>query len=788
MDLLHEIRETSNTAKRDAMLAANQSAFAAALAGAAEPGLGAGSRMIPATELQNLDLVTIYLDCTNPNGPAPYSYLTYLDAVLVDVFIPDPVDGSATATSPATTGLGRFVLADNVTAVPTIVELYEDVEHATIPFAITTKGGAPAIYIPVGSLVINGEDWSQDITGLTKFVDQVEPNWYPYSGSNDWLALYSFAGVERVGTGYGHIVAVACEPIESQTAVIACKISNGTQPLMYGKQVFDLVRPDSGTYGTSYKSIAAQGTSQGITSAEADHTIELHGFKEALQNLEDLDGTGPNYTYKMAVRQANKVDTDVELRWADIPAGGEGGPYPFKVTDNGGGSVSVQGGSWTRNGITVTLADTTLTGVGANDYFYINLRNQNPIDASLYPEMLDVTFSPSFSDSSDTLGTSYGYNYVYLLGKFTAGVWTQYWKGGHIDDIVLRPDGDAFDTATARSTIVRNPETSANKGELQVGDVHLVRASSLSLPFFSSNDSTVKQGAISWAALDGHEGTSPTHSSLEIIGTATGSAYAQLVGFRTPVDSSNPFDDSASTVHHFAVREDLGAGSVNLRWYNSDMMKTAIDSEIQAQIGLIDWNTEIDWSSVGWTTIFGTYWETWYDDPLQTRKFWEQGETETINFGSAIGSAVGVKVIGLTAQTLENGNSIAGWFANCDFLPTTDDTHKLGDRGTDVYWLEGAITSLYICDLYAKNTSYIDLCCDIQSSGNKSIGVPSGPVGAVQIINGGGVIIGGNKVLGDRQFSISDATGGSFIDVEARAAINGLLVALRPTGHGLIAT
>jgi hypothetical protein len=53
-------------------------------------------------------------------------------------------------------------------------------------------------------------------------------------------------------------------------------------------------------------------------------------------------------------------------------------------------------------------------------------------------------------------------------------------------------------------------------------------------------------------------------------------------------------------------------------------------------------------------------------------------------------------------------------------------------------------------------------------------------------LRGAELIIAGNKVIGERTPAIADPTGGAQIDNEARAAIVGILEALR--SHGLIAT
>lgn len=50
-----------------------------------------------------------------------------------------------------------------------------------------------------------------------------------------------------------------------------------------------------------------------------------------------------------------------------------------------------------------------------------------------------------------------------------------------------------------------------------------------------------------------------------------------------------------------------------------------------------------------------------------------------------------------------------------------------------------------------------------------------------------GLFVNSSKVVGVRQGSVSDPTGGSVVDVQCRAALASLLAALRPAGHGLIA-
>ena len=54
------------------------------------------------------------------------------------------------------------------------------------------------------------------------------------------------------------------------------------------------------------------------------------------------------------------------------------------------------------------------------------------------------------------------------------------------------------------------------------------------------------------------------------------------------------------------------------------------------------------------------------------------------------------------------------------------------------------------------------------------------------IVRGSSLLLGGTQVVGPRSAAIADSTGGTVIDVEARAAVTAILAALRQ--HGLIAS
>ena len=61
-----------------------------------------------------------------------------------------------------------------------------------------------------------------------------------------------------------------------------------------------------------------------------------------------------------------------------------------------------------------------------------------------------------------------------------------------------------------------------------------------------------------------------------------------------------------------------------------------------------------------------------------------------------------------------------------------------------------------------------------------------GSAWTIGTISGSQLVLGGNRVVAARQAAIANPTGGSIVDIEARAALSAILAALR--SHGLIAT
>jgi hypothetical protein len=203
-----------------------------------------------------------------------------------------------------------------------------------------------SIYLPAGSLVINNEDWTQNITNLTYGVTPTVADWYPYTETSNILnVLLQAEDINSTpGVAYGHVKTVSYGATAT-AGENSYKISDGINPLMHGKFILEFVRTDAGDSSSLYKSIAVQGTSNGILDTTTDFTLELHGFKDKTAILGTLDGTDVTYTHKMPVREEEISTGAAVLRWADVPSGGTSVfRHPFKVTSTELNTVNVQFG------------------------------------------------------------------------------------------------------------------------------------------------------------------------------------------------------------------------------------------------------------------------------------------------------------------------------------------------------------------------------------------------------------------------------------------------------------
>jgi hypothetical protein len=302
---------------------------------------------------------------------------------------------------------------------------------------------------------------------------------------------------------------------------------------------------------------------------------------------------------------------------------------------------------------------------------------------------------------------------------------------------------------------------------------------------------------------DGHNYLSKFKSLEFVYSTQTLSLEAFIAG----TASADPLDDTGPT-HMFAMREDDGSGNVYLRWWDSANLKSAIDQEVSDYLGTVDWGT-----------VFGDYWETWYDQQYPDGKFWELGSDYTRAYGSSIGKDVSTMVIDLANQTLAYGSGT--WLSACDFFPTTDATFQLGC--SDRRWNQGRFNELYTesigsgtnsvmlirndvtgngCSLglsgYAFGCAHINVITtqelipgpnsaikfsgDVCGTGSCSLGLPSGQGFGALYLHGSGIIYNQDiQIIGQQQSAIADSTDTTDVAVQ----FNLLLGALR--AHGLIA-
>jgi hypothetical protein len=667
-----------------------------------------------------------------------------------------------------------------------------------IPFSIIKKDDAYLIYIPMGSLIINDEDWSQSITGLTKGVSPIVGDWYTYTEGSNWLVL-SF--LYNSGEAYGHVTDVSYLASAGSSGTTSYRISNGTSPVMYGKQILDLVRLDSGDSDAKYKSLAVQGTTLGISEADADHTIELHGFKDKTALLGTLDGTDIIYSHKMPVREEEIATGKAVLRWADVPSG-TSFDYPWRCDLIPNPAPGGEGVNVTIGRVYKYLSYPANTSVGQADKIFpfaeIPAYQPSVTPGGLYPpigfnenDYIVLCTQPNVYPAQWEVAQESYVNNGNLPGWHIVQRLCRMYKDGaefkieqiHMGDVTLvdttvapftvaSMEGSNIMYLPANSVVINGtdytssilsygPGTSpstytdwyyvgsglvnlyiymkdtadgygtVNTIELNDSNVYPKAGELITIPIW---DQTLKRsfvcGAINRDIIRTDAHANQYTDMMKSISNVTADRTFQLRNFKQNTSNASALDGTGAYDYTLVVREVDGSNNAEVKYVPWSTLQSAIESEITEQVGLI-----------GWDTVFGTYWETWYEGTFPYGKFWEQGVDETINFGSAIGSDASTIVINLANRSLENGP----WYANCDFLPATDNAYVLGS--TSFHWSSARIKQVYMDTVYDTN---------------------------------------GLMVVSTRQSAIADATGGAFIDVEARAAINALLAIARPTGHGLI--
>lgn len=341
---------------------------------------------------------------------------------------------------------------------------------------------------------------------------------------------------------------------------------------------------------------------------------------------------------------------------------------------------------------------------------------------------------------------------------------------------------DWYVVSTALTLYIELGATSDTAGEAQAAAFDTTSpfgsgVEVLEIPILAEGDCglvSVQYGAINqeiWRPDDSLQFSSsgqPSHKSMEALSLTGNARKLQLKNFVSAAGPVDPTIDDDDYTHHFAIRENDGNGLTTLTWWAFENLASAIENEVTEQLALIDW-----------VTLFGDYWETWYDDTYPDGRFWELGEDESLCYGSAIGNNDKEKVIDLDAQVLSNGISLLPWNCAADFLPLSNTTYDLGSP--NYVWAEGYISDAYIGELFGEIDD-IYIRDNIASPFQHLIGTAMYPVGGVQIVLDGSVKVNDIKVLTNQQAAVADATSTS--DVVGQ--LNDLLGKLRT--HGLIAT
>jgi hypothetical protein len=139
--------------------------------------------------------------------------------------------------------------------------------------------------------------------------------------------VYGKDGYE--GEAYGDVKTIEIEATTNSKENIKLFDSTGTsitKALVKGALNLEKIRLDSGNGVTTskYKSLAVQGSYNGIELTANDYTIEMHGFKNKLApagNPNDPDEV--SYTYKVPLREETVSDGHAEIRWTDwVPISG----------------------------------------------------------------------------------------------------------------------------------------------------------------------------------------------------------------------------------------------------------------------------------------------------------------------------------------------------------------------------------------------------------------------------------------------------------------------------------
>ncbi len=181
------------------------------------------------------------------------------------------------------------------------------------PFSLARLGSDIIMYLPPGSIMLNGKDFTSDQTGLTaaSMIYWYDVTSFLSSTLNLYVKMDDTAGQfgKPVGVEFG-----SSAPTHSGE-IITIKVlgytSEGFYNVTHGAVVLDIVRPDGNKSDSHCVSIAKATTDGNFT--DEDKTIGLHGFQTPVTPSGTIFDTGDSCTHHVALREADGTDT--KLKW-----------------------------------------------------------------------------------------------------------------------------------------------------------------------------------------------------------------------------------------------------------------------------------------------------------------------------------------------------------------------------------------------------------------------------------------------------------------------------------------
>lgn len=708
---------------------------------------------------------------------------------------------------------------------------YTFARNLPVPFDITRYNDKWLIYMPANSLVFNNTDITNEIVYLTYETSPVIGDWYEINPDNNWINIYNDS--DDVGWFRGGYL-TSNSLTDNDFNIKLFDKETGTETLITKQLVkgalnYDVIRTDAGpSYNTTvlYKSIATQGNTYGIDVTDNKRTIELHGFKNALEKQGEFTDDS-NYSYKIPVREVDISTGITELRWTDVAnlsavtgSGNSDFDFPWKATYN---------------------SDTTnIDVIVGRVYDYQSFEDSASTDEQYAIDELEgITYAP-LAVASITCGTGdfigiyrdYTYPNKWEIGigstPPTNGILLQkicnvYGDGTQVEQIhmgdvnfnepnlhafsVARLNGDSVMYIPANSIVINGVDYTANAisnggtaiTSTSITDWYKLNSGNFYNIYIKMTDSTDGYGQVANVYIretapteDGELITIPLFDPTLRRSYQTGSIFKEFI--RTDSYNTQSTGTRRSLDLSITDGEHTGDRTMQLRNFKyADVNQGALDGSEGYDYSfitreLLNSNDSADIKYVTYAALSSSIAESiiisdTFTDAVTSivyeelsGNYWEQDADYTINYGSSIGNAANTMVIDLSGKILK-GN----WEVDGNLIPTTSDTYNLG--ADNKIWIDGYIQNVYTSNLYGIANADISIQNSLAFPSTHTLGTATYPCGQLYVDGNGALRIGNVQVVQSQQAAIPDSDGTLSGNT---AAINSILGALRT--HGLIAT